>query len=202
MTCRAAVAVGLAAALAGGCSSYRSEPEAPADDVECRPVGYPPCPYGTAVGDVVSDAKFVGFATSKSTSTAEVRLRDFYDPTGATGKKLLFVNVGALWCGPCREETAEMPAVFEHLHDRVAFLQIVFEGAQPSTPSTERDLRNWDDAYELPFWTVLDPDNEITKYFNRATPPFSMVVDVATMKIVAASPGKPDDLEAFIASHL
>lgn len=198
----AAVALAGAAALLGACSSYRTDGVIPSC-VESDAGAYPPCPYGTTTGAVAADATFSGFPSfdAAGAGVQPISLHDFYDPTGQKPVKLLFVNAGAVWCGPCKEEAKELPAVYEKLKDRVAFLTVVFEG-QAGVPATERDLKAWVTSFKTPFWGVLDPGRAILAYFDKSTPPYSMVIDTTTMTIVAQTVGAPDDIEGFIASHL
>lgn len=195
------IALGGCIALAA-CSSYRTEGEIPGCvEVEAG-VDYPPCPYGTTVGDVVANATFEGFASHDRVGEGlqTISFADFYDPDG-NGPSLLFVNAGAVWCAPCKEEARELPHIWERLHDKVAFLAVVYEG-KPNVTATEKELASWVKSFKTPFFTAIDPDGQILAYFDKSSPPYSMVIDTRTMRIVGQVVGKPDDLEAFIASHL
>jgi thiol-disulfide isomerase/thioredoxin len=198
----AAVTLAGAAVALGACSSYRTDGVVPTC-VESDAGAYPPCPYGTTKGEVVADATFTGFSSFDAVSAGAkpISFHDFYDPTGQKPIKLLFVNAGAVWCGPCKEEAQELPAVYEQLKDRVAFVTVVFEG-QPGVPATQNDLQAWVSSFKTPFWGVIDPNRSILAYFDKSTPPYSMVIDTATMTIVDQFVGKPDDVEKFISSHL
>lgn len=185
------------------CSSYRTDGEIPGC-IEAEGDGaYPSCPYGTTVGSVVANASFEGFPSYENVEEGPkpISLSDFYDPNGERPIELLFVNAGAVWCGPCKEEARELPHIYERLKDRVAFLAVVYEG-KPNVVATEKDVANWVKSFKTPFFTVSDPQGEILAYFDKSSPPFSMVIDTRTMKIVGQVVGKPDDLEKFITSHL
>lgn len=200
---RFGIALGGCLALAA-CSSYRTEGEIPGCvEVEGDGVAYPACPYGTTVGDVVANATFEGFSSFEQMGEGPQRisLSDFYDPTGEGPTRLLFVNAGAVWCAPCKEEARELPHIWEKLGDKVAFVAVVYEG-KPNVKATEKDLANWVKSFKTPFFTVMDPEGQILAYFDKSTPPYSMVIDTRTMQIVGQVVGKPADLEAFIASFL
>ena len=184
------------------CSSYRTEGEIPACIEADEGVDYPSCPYGTTVGDVVANATFEGYASHDRVGEGlqTVSFADFYDPDGE-GPRLLFVNAGAVWCAPCKEEARELPHIWERLGDKVAFIAVVYEG-MPNVVATEKELASWVKSFKTPFFTVMDPEGQILAYFDKSSPPYSMVIDTKTMRIVGQVVGKPDDLEAFIASHL
>ncbi len=189
----------VALALATGCSSYKAEPEPPPEGEGGAPW---PGPYGSTIGAHVRDAKFRGYATYTSTALVDVALHDFYDPTAASPKKLLFVGAGSLWCAPCREEAKELPAVATKLAAQVAFVDVVIDGSDPGTDATADEVAAWTQTFEMPFFAGLDPAHAMLAYFDRTSVPFSMVVDTRTMQIVAAANQKPADIEAYIASHL
>lgn len=200
---RICIALGGCLALTA-CSSYRTGGEVPGCvESEGDDIAYPSCPYGTTVGDVVANASFQGFASHARMEEGPqpVSFSDFYDPDGEGPTRLLFVNAGAVWCAPCKEEARELPHIWESLGDRVAFLAVVYEG-KPGVTASEKDLANWVKSFKTPFFTVTDPDGQILAYFDKSTPPYSMVIDTRTMQIVGQVVGKPADLEAFIASYL
>lgn len=199
---RHALALGGCLALIA-CSSYRTEGEIPSCVDPEDGVDYPTCPYGTTLGDTVANASFEGFASFEQMGegTKTISLSDFYDPLGEGPIRLLFVNAGAVWCAPCKEEARELPEIWEKLGDRVAFLAVVYEG-RPGVIATERDITNWVKSFKTPFFTATDPEGQILAYFDKSSPPYSMVIDTRTMQIVGQVVGKPDDLEAFIAGYL
>lgn len=198
---RYAFALGGCLALTA-CSSYRTEGEIPGCVESEDDNGYPSCPYGTTVGEVVANASFEGFSSHDRAGEGlkTVSFADFHDPDG-NGPRLLFVNAGAVWCAPCKEEARELPHIWESLGDEVAFLAVVYEG-KPNTIATEKDLANWVKSFKTPFFTAIDPQGQILAYFDKSSPPYSMVIDTKTMEIVGQVVGKPDDLEAFIRSFL
>jgi thiol-disulfide isomerase/thioredoxin len=163
---------------------------------------YPGCPYGVSVGDVVADAHFRGLRTHDAPALEAVSFADFYDPEGALPAKLLFVNAGAIWCSPCRAEATELPSIAQKLGADVAFLSVLFQGEDGKIPANETDLHTWADGFSLPFWVVIDPTYQIGAYFDLNTPPFSMLIDPKSMKVVERVVGKPASLEQFIAQHL
>lgn len=199
---RRAIALGGCLALIA-CSSYRTDGEIPGCVESEGDAAYPSCPYGTTVGEVVANASFEGFPSYESAGegTKPISFADFYDPEGERPIELLFVNAGAVWCSPCKEEARELPHIWERLGDRVAFLAVVYEG-KPGVTASEKDLANWVKSFKTPFFTVTDPEGQILAYFDKSTPPYSMVIDTRTMEIVGQVVGKPADLEAFIANYL
>ena len=86
--------------------------------------------------------------------------------------KVVFVNVWATWCEPCREEMPAIQKLYERLHDRgLEILAVSLDalGIQVVGPF----IRN----YRLTFPTLLDTKNVVQRLYHTTGVPESFIVD-------------------------
>jgi hypothetical protein len=110
---------------------------------ECGYPGPGPKGYGTAL-----DQRIANF-TLVDCELEPVEFADFFckrDDDYGDYNKAILLSIGAGWCEPCKDETAElMPEVFEPLHDQgLAIVQVLFEDDQAMSP-TSSFCRVWRD---------------------------------------------------------
>jgi hypothetical protein len=174
-------------------------------------VAYPAPPYGTEVGAVIENLKFVGWKQPTAAGYAEgsfetVSMSDFYDPDGTKSIKLILINASAVWCQPCNLEAG-------HIRDAglrgtykakgVEFIFSLFEDAL-SNPAKPQDLVNWSTRYEVDYPMVLDPALKLGSYFAYDATPLNLVIDARTMRIVDRLMGGMIDAQTwgFVDDHL
>jgi hypothetical protein len=154
------------------------------------PDGYPAGPHGTQVGDTVENASFVGWRDPQAddfdpVAVTTIEFRDYYDPDGTQGLKVLLLNTAAMWCQPCREEHETLPGHFAELSPRgFAVVSALFQNID-AEPATLNDMVNWTTTYDTNFPMVLDPDNQMGRYGATASPPLNLLVDPTDMTIIA-----------------
>ncbi len=172
------------AALVLACSSSTTPAQSGAC-TESGPAGYPACPYGTDKGEVVANASFIGRRGGMGTERETIDLAS-YHAMRASGKKVLVVNVAALWCSPCREEAKEFQKAIVPEYDPkgVAFLSVVLEDSSRKL-STDDDVDTWIKTYALTYPVARDPEGYVTEFFDRNQMPLNMVIDLETMQITA-----------------
>jgi peroxiredoxin len=134
--------------------------------------GKPPGPrpdYGAKVGAVAPD--FV-LSTLRDNS---VKLSDY-------GGKVVFLNIWATWCPPCREEMPSMEALYQRLKGRdfeMLAVSIDRKGEEVVGPFVAK--------YGLTFPVALDPDNKIYKLYGLTGIPETFIIDrsgVIILKII------------------
>ncbi|MSP23908.1 MAG: TlpA family protein disulfide reductase [Myxococcales bacterium] len=202
----------MALLLVVGCEVGNGEPIAPApgsggerDTSE----GYPTVNVGTSVGNVIADFSFEGFADpSASHDSVEIRLADFYNPTGsgaATGMgafaaaavlpKALVVNVSAVWCAPCKDEAKNVfPQKWSALHPRgMEILLVLADSGEVGDPATLEDLDAWTSAFPGSYPAVIDPSYQMGALFDASQFPANFIIDTRTMEIVEFVGGKPPE---------
>ncbi|MBI2389867.1 MAG: TlpA family protein disulfide reductase [Deltaproteobacteria bacterium] len=144
---------------------------------------YPPCPYGINEGEAIENATFVGRRGGLDTPRENIDLAS-YHAMRARGSRYLVLNVAAFWCSPCKEEAREMQAhiVPAYAPRGVAFLSVVLQD-ESRRPATDDKVDTWIRAFRLTFPVVRDPDAYVTRFFDPASMPLNMIIDLETMKI-------------------
>jgi peroxiredoxin len=113
-----------------------------------------------AAGDMAADFKL------QSLSGKQVTLSSLRG-------KVVFLNVWATWCGPCREEMPSMETLYEHFKDRPDFVILAVsqdrKGRAAVQPFVERN--------HLHFDVLLDPDNVVGDAYNVSGVPETFIID-------------------------
>lgn len=101
--------------------------------------------------------------------------------------KVVFLNVWATWCGPCREEMPSMETLYESFKNRSDFVILAVSqdrrGRVAVQPFVERN--------HLHFDVLLDPDNVVGDAYNVSGVPETFIID-RTGRIVAHHMGAFD----------
>lgn len=84
--------------------------------------------------------------------------------------RILFLNVWATWCGPCRAEMPDMATLYEELSDE-GLSMVAVTDEDPQTVS--QFLK--DNPY--PFTVLLDPSGTLTQRFDIDGIPTTIVID-------------------------
>jgi thiol-disulfide isomerase/thioredoxin len=158
--------------------------------VDAGPCGYPsegPEGYGNGVGQRLDH----GTAFELTTCDGErVELADYLcrrdDAYGDFNRGIL-VTIGAGWCGPCQEETLELPELYEEYHPQgIEIVQVMFQDWTGQAP-TAQFCEDWsagawgeDVGIELEFPVVLDVSSDWSSLYvsdNMAAVPVNLLVD-------------------------
>lgn len=190
--------------LAVACTPYPAAPEhvdsgstSGAGDAPGNDVAYPAGPYGYDLGEVAPNLTFEGLRNPKAagydiSQTEVIAFSDFYNPTGDPAKpRVLVVTSSVRWCEFCKAEASESMGSFRYWNPKgVTFLNALMETENPGEPATPSDLRLWTKTYQLEYPVVLDPSPpQLRVFFSHDAPPFNMVVDTTTMKILFKAGG-------------
>jgi len=113
-----------------------------------------------AAGDVAADFKLESLS-GKAVTLSSLR------------GKVVFLNVWATWCGPCREEMPSMETLYEAFKDRQDFVILAVSqdrrGRIAVQPFVERN--------HLHFDILLDPDNVVGDAYNVSGVPETFIID-------------------------
>jgi hypothetical protein len=173
---------------------------------------YPEGPYGTVVGQTLTNFTFPGY-TRPAEGTGEEKRRDiamadFFNPTGdgvyeegsaygagSPRPKALMLNVSALWCAPCKEEAKYLlPEKYAELGPKgMELLVIIVDGNEQGVTGTFDDLELWISAFAVNYPAAIDPFGQLGAVFDPNSFPGNMIVDTRTMRIVEVIAGKPGD---------
>jgi len=87
--------------------------------------------------------------------------------------KVIFLNVWATWCGPCRDEMPAMETLYNEFKSNQDFVMLAVsqdrEGKQAVKPYIEKN------GYH--FRVLLDPDNTISEAYNVSGVPETFIID-------------------------
>lgn len=175
---------------------------------------YPAGPYGVAVGQVIPNFEFVGYANPEESTAEEhtIELADFYNPTGedvfpeesiygtdVLKPTVLVVVVSAVWCGPCQFESDKLlPGEHAKYSPRGAqfFLQLA-DGPAAGSPAELSHLKSWTTKYETAFPAAIDPKYQLGSLFPSSAFPANILIDTRTMEILEVVSGIPEEDSAF-----
>ena len=155
------------------------------------PLTYPPGPYGTSIGSVISNRAFVGYLDTAADPDSDpynepphpVTLADFYVNNDAKSRLLLMIQ-SAGWCGPCQEEASHMPPITAQWQPRgIRFMTGMWQNPDGSPGSTDY-AKEWADMFGLNTSVVADPEGLASQGFGGEGIPFFVLVDTKTMTIV------------------
>jgi hypothetical protein len=157
---------------------------------------------GNVPGDQIPNYKLEGFVNANTAAGLQtVALADFYDPQGqiqisggALGVKVIHLNIAAVWCGPCNQETDQIAPLNSMLaQEGVVFLQALVEGPTPGVGSTAAELQSWITNHSTTFTELLDPEGAtLGQLFNLSAIPFNLDIDARSMEILSSVSGAVD----------
>jgi len=107
---------------------------------------------------------------------ADFKLQDLSGKTVSLSSmrgKVIFLNIWATWCGPCREEMPSMETLYQDLKKNRDFVVLAVSedrrGRTAVAPYVEKN--------GFHFTVLLDPDNEISESYNVSGVPESFIID-------------------------
>lgn len=161
-------------------------------------LSYPPGPYGVKPGATIANITWQGWrnpveAGHDPGKFGTISLADYYDATGDKGYRAIVLNASARWCSICKLEQSHLRAQRDEWQSKgVVFIGSLFEGTT-AEPAKASDLVAWSKTYKVDWVLVLDPNNQLGLFFDRAASPMNMVIDTRTMKIRDIVTGLPED---------
>lgn len=166
--------------------------------------GYPPGPYGSAIGFTLNDFSASGYrlGPGQTDSTklpwTTIDVAEYHESPVC---KCLLVTVGATWCGDCM---AEQPMLVQaHAQDPsfcvMGILQADIGPSGMQENATKADVDAWTQMYKQNFYVVQGSDETMnalivghgtgTGSSGSVALPFSLIVKPSTMKVVGEIDG-------------
>jgi thiol-disulfide isomerase/thioredoxin len=177
---------------------------------ECGYPGPGPKGYGTALGQRIANFSLV------DCELEAVEFADFFcerdDPSSeyTDYNKAILLSIGAGWCEPCKEETADLLEVHAALREQgLAVVQILFEDDQ-AMPPTSSFCRVWrDELYGAPlgFPVWLDQTFEWASAYlldPLSATPVSMLIDLngnIRWKVEGQNPPDTHEQAVLVLAH-
>jgi peroxiredoxin len=136
-------------------------------------------------GDIASDFKLEDAFTGETVSLSSLK------------GKVVFLNIWATWCGPCRQEMPSMETLYEDLKTNKDFVMLAVsqdsKGKSAVVPYVEKN------GYH--FRILLDPENKVGDSYGVSGVPETFIID-RNGRIVAHHMGafdwsRPDVKEAL-----
>lgn len=174
-----------------------TEDTAPAEDAAPW-LTYPEGPYGLNLNNIFPNVTLNGYRDGKAGSLewTELKMIDYYDPTGERGVNAILVIVSAEWCGPCKEEAKDLPGFYTNTYKPrgAKFLTAMIENAS-GKPADQAVVDRWMKTYNTNFDIAADPEGSVMlpKTDPKWGIPRNYIVDPRTMKIVRVNSGVNPD---------
>ncbi|MQR94953.1 redoxin domain-containing protein [Fictibacillus phosphorivorans] len=87
--------------------------------------------------------------------------------------KVVFVNLWATWCPPCRAEMPEMVRFYrDHSSKKVEILAVNLTDSD-----SEKEVKKFAQAYKLNFPVLLDPDGKVGNTYKTVTIPTTFIIN-------------------------
>src|SRR5712691_10379540 len=101
--------------------------------------------------------------------------------------KVVFLNIWATWCAPCREEMPSMEKLYQRLHGNKGFVMLAV--SQDTSGRTE--VASYVKKHGYHFDVLLEPKNSVAEAYNVTGVPETFIIDGAG-RIVAHHSGAFD----------
>jgi hypothetical protein len=157
---------------------------------------YPEGPYGLERNQIFPPLVFKGYAGGIDAKNrgewTEIKVQDFYDPTGERKINALLLVVSAEWCGPCREEAKDLPGFFTTLYQPrgARFLATMIQNTKRE-PGDQATVDRWVNLYKTNFDIVADPESESIPEGSGI--PRNYIINPRDMKIYRVNQGVNPD---------
>jgi peroxiredoxin len=96
----------------------------------------------------------------------KISLADFHG-------KVVFLNIWATWCGPCREEMPSMETLYDELKGNKDFVMLAVSQDTKGRTAVARYVQK--NGYH--FTILLDPDNKVGESYDVSGVPETFIID-------------------------
>jgi peroxiredoxin len=87
--------------------------------------------------------------------------------------KVVFLNIWATWCGPCREEMPSMETLFNSFKNSKDFVMLAVSQDRNGRDAVEPYVEHNNYHFEI----LLDPDNQLQESYNLTGVPETFIID-------------------------
>jgi hypothetical protein len=174
------------AAFVAGCDSTCACDKAPDGGAVTVKAEYPPGPYGTQEGEILSNFAFQGLVNEKPGSLAKDADWAASYSVGdlrSTGAKYALIHVSAIGDAASEAAAAKLVEDAPGLHGQGAQIVEVLATAE-GTAASEEELRAWVATYEMSVTAVVDsPDSPLTVFDAAGSPESGFIIKIPEMEI-------------------
>ncbi len=188
-------------AIAACSSSSSSAPAANVDsDAGPAVAAYPDGPYGIAAGQVLADREMRGYLRFDATGLAtaapngvqsplrfsDIRTLAMTPPAegGYPTVKYALIHLTAYWCPICKASVEDLVKQYPSFAAKATFVDLLIEGVDPTTPTTNPELDLWIKSEKVPFTTAQDPDGTFGIKKALGAKDTTYLIELASMKIL------------------
>lgn len=86
--------------------------------------------------------------------------------------KVVFLNIWATWCGPCREEMPSMEKLYERMRNKPGFVML----AVSQDTSGRQTVADYVKKHGYHFEVLLDPDNKVAEAYGITGVPETFII--------------------------
>jgi peroxiredoxin len=87
--------------------------------------------------------------------------------------KVVFLNIWATWCAPCREEMPSMEKLYQRLHGNKSFVML----AVSQDTSSRAEVAAYVEKHGYHFDVLLDPKNSVAEAYKVTGVPETFIID-------------------------
>jgi len=87
--------------------------------------------------------------------------------------KVVFLNIWATWCAPCREEMPSMEKLYERLHDDKGFVMLAVSQDTGSRDAVAAYVKKHGYRFDV----LLDPKNAVAEAYKVSGVPETFIID-------------------------
>ncbi len=165
------IATFAAVLLLAGC--HRGTQDGSSGDSDQQTAESPPVTAGDQDATALSDSG-APVAAGNVAANFELKTLDGREVSlNSLRGKVVFLNVWATWCGPCREEMPSMESLYDDLKGNKNFVMLAVSQDRKGRDAVAQYVAK--NGYH--FEVLLDPDNEVGESYNVAGVPETFIID-------------------------
>jgi hypothetical protein len=154
----------------------------------------PAGPYGLEMGETFDPTLCVDGRKAGEPALRELCFRELLRCDGA-GPRAIVLAAQAVWAQPSKiDQPGDWKDRFEAIDDAGGMaIQVLVDGVEPGTAADQENLNTWVTAFDIPFFSAIDPDYQLGAQLNTSTYPSFWLLDPDTLRVEARVTGLPSN---------
>ncbi len=116
--------------------------------------------------------------------------------------KVILLNFTTMWCGPCRQEAAELMPLYNEFNARGLEIVVCLLEDEDHNPTDLSDLKVWIDEYGFTFPLIHDPDSSTENTYQIINVPTNIVIDKDFVIRYRCEGYRPPEIREAITNYL